>query len=180
MKYFLLQTDPLYVDAPVLQNWSGKIDQSKIMPGTSHQLPSRMIFDIYPNTYTTFIDIVDFPFLLLSKRCMDVVKLYKPHVISKQIILLDAENRNKQTYYLPILPHLNCLSERSIFSTNGELKECILELSCIKTEGMFHIAGLPRLSTVIRLDVLESMMKRGARGIKITPIQTALDEGRRI
>ena len=105
MNYFLIETDPLYVDAPVLQDWNGKIDRTKIKPGLSHQLPARTILNIYPNAHTTFTDIVDFPFLLLSKVCMDVVKLYEPQIVSKQIILLDTENRNKQTYYLPILPH---------------------------------------------------------------------------
>ena len=105
MNYFLIETDPLYVDAQVLQDWNGKVDRTKIKPGLSHQLPARIILNIYPNAYTTFTDIVDFPFLLLSKVCMDVVKLYEPQIVSKQIILLDTENRNKQTYYLPILPH---------------------------------------------------------------------------
>ena len=75
MNYFLIETDPLYVDAPVLQDWNGKIDRTKIKPGLSHQLPARIILNIYPNAHTTFTDIVDFPFLLLSKVCMDVVKL---------------------------------------------------------------------------------------------------------
>ena len=124
MNYFLIETDPLYVDAPVLQDWNGKVDRTKIKPGLSHQLPARIILNIYPNAYTTFTDIVDFPFLLLSKVCMDVVKLYEPQIVSKQIILLDTENRNKQTYYLPILPHLDCLSEESVLSPDGsELRE---------------------------------------------------------
>ena len=179
MKYFLMQTDPLYVDAPVLQDWSGTIDRTKIKPGLSHQLPARTLLNIYPNVHTTFTDIVDFPFLLLSKRCMDVVKMYEPQVISKQIILLDAENRNKQTYYLPILPHLDCLSEESVLSPDGsELREGVLDLSRVSSKGIFHISGLSHFYTVMRLDVLESMLRRGARGIKITPMRTSLNDGR--
>ena len=178
MKYFLMQTDPLYVDAPVLQDWSGTIDRTKIKPGLSHQLPARTLLNIYPNVHTTFTDIVDFPFLLLSKRCMDVVKMYEPQVISKQIILLDAENRNKQTYYLPILPHLDCLSEESVLSPDGsELREGVLDLSRVSSKGIFHISGLSHFYTVIRLDVLESMLKRGAHGVKITPMRTSTIEG---
>ena len=178
MNYFLIETDPLYVDAPVLQDWNGKVDRTKIKPGLSHQLPARIILNIYPNAYTTFTDIVDFPFLLLSKVCMDVVKLYEPQIVSKQIILLDTENRNKQTYYLPTLPHLDCLSEKSVLSPDGsELREGVLDLSRIGSEGIFHIAGLSRFYTVVRLDVLESMLKRGARGVKVTPMRTNTIEG---
>ena len=100
MNYFLLESDPLYTDAPILRNWSGKIDRSLIVPGKSHQIPSRMIFDVYPNAHMTFIDVIDSPFLLLSKACMDAVNIYEPQIVSKQIVLLDAENSAKQTYYL--------------------------------------------------------------------------------
>lgn len=178
MKYFLLQSDPLYTDAPVLQEWSGKIDRTKINPGRSYKLPTRIILNIYPNAYTTFTDVIDFPFLLLSKMCMDVVKIYEPQIVSKQIVLLDAENRKKQTYYMPILPQFQCLSEESILTPDrSELIEGILDLSQIGTEGIFHIAGLSRFYTIIRLDMLESMLKRGACGIKIVPMKTICGEG---
>ena len=179
MNYFFLESDPIYTDAPVLRNWSGKIDRASIMPGKSHQLPSRIILDVYPNSHMTFIDVVDFPFFLISKTCMDVIKLYEPQIISKQIILLDRENRAKQTYYLPILPHLECLSEESVFTPDrSELKEGILDMSQIGSEGIFHIAGLSSFYTVIRLDVLESMLKRGARGVKITKMNVVTGERR--
>ena len=115
---------------------------------------------------------------ILKREMMAELSAYEPQIISKQIILLDTENRNKQTYYLPILPHLDCLSEESVLSPDGsELREGVLDLSQISSEGIFHIAGLSRFYTVIRLDVLESMLKRGARGVKITPMRTSTIEG---
>ena len=179
MTYFLLESDPLYKDAPILRDWSGKIERGSILPGQSHHIPPRMVLDIYPNAHTIFTDVIDFPFLLISKTCMDVVKLYEPQIVSKQIVLLDAENRLKKIYHLPILPHLECLSEDSVLSLDkSELKEGILDLSKVGNKGIFHIAGLSRFYTVIRLDMLESMLKRGTRGIKITPMKvvTAADE----
>lgn len=178
MNYFLLESDPFYTDAPILRNWSGKIDRSLIVPGKSHQIPSRMIFDVYPNAHMTFIDVIDSPFLLLSKACMDAVNIYEPQIVSKQIVLLDAENSAKQTYYLPILPHLECLADGSILTPDGsELKEGVLDLSKVGRAGIFHIAGLARFYTVIRLDVLESMLKREAHGIKITPMKVMAKTG---
>ena len=138
----------------------------------------HMVYLLRSGEFMPLQIIVDFPFLLLSKVCMDVVKLYEPQIVSKQIILLDTENRNKQTYYLPILPHLDCLSEKSVLSPDGsELREGVLDLSRIGSEGIFHIAGLSRFYTVVRLDVLESMLKRGARGVKVTPMRTNTIEG---
>ncbi len=172
MNYFLLESDPLYTDAPVISEWKS-ISLEHIMPGKSHQIPARSILHVVPNTYMTFVDIIEFPFLLISKKCMDVVKIYEPQIVSKQVILLDTENRKKQTYYLPILPHLECLSEKSILSPDkSELRKGILNLSKVGTEGIFHISDLSHFYTVVRLDVLESILKRGVRGIKVTPMET--------
>lgn len=181
MNYFLLESDPLYTDAPVLQNWSGKIERSCIMPGKAYQLPTRMILNIHPNPHVFFTDIIDFPFLLLSRNCMDSIKLYEPQIVSKQIILLDSENRKKQTYYLPILPHLNCLSANSFLSPDRtELKEGVLDVDQIDRNGIFHLSGFSHFYTVIRLDILESMLKRGAKGIKVTPMKSVSSEGRNV
>ena len=50
MKYFLMQTDPLYVDAPVLQDWRGRLTGLKSNPGfpISFQHGSSSIFTPMP------------------------------------------------------------------------------------------------------------------------------------
>ena len=47
-----------------------------------------------------------------------------------------------------------------------------MNLSKVGTEGIFHISDLSRFYTVVRLDVLESILKRGVRGIKVTQMET--------
>lgn len=171
MKYFLLKGDKAYADAPILADWSGKIDPRLIRPGESHKLPDRLILNILPNPYVTFVDVLTSPFLLLSKTCMDVVKLYQRHTVSKQLVLLDAENRQKSVYHLPILKQLSCLTDESVWNKSVLLSGTI-DLDKVGDEAIFQMVFPDVRYTVIRLDMLESMLKRGARGLKIEPLNT--------
>lgn len=173
MNYFLLHSDPRYVDSPEFLDWSGKIDPRNIRPGASHKIARRQILNIRPNPHIVFVDVISAPFLLLSKKCMEVVTLYEPQVISKQIILLDMETPQRETYYLPILKQIHCLAEGSEWNLDKSvLSKGVINLEPVGDTSIFQLADMKNIYTVIRVDVLESMLKRGARGVGITPLET--------
>lgn len=166
--------DPTYVDAPVISDWKGKVDPRNIKPGRSHLLEDRQVLGVLPNSHMVFTDVLSSPFFLLSSTCMDVVKMYEPYIISKQIVLLDFENRQKQLYFLPILQHISCLAEGSRWNMDKSvLFEGVIDLEKVNDLGIFCLSDLKNMYTVIRLDVLESMLKRGAKGLAITELRTA-------
>ena len=104
---------------------------------------------------------------------MEVVTLYEPQVISKQIILLDMETPQRETYYLPILKQIHCLAEGSEWNLDKSvLSKGVINLEPVGDTSIFQLADMKNIYTVIRIDVLESMLKRGARGVGITPLQT--------
>ena len=108
---------------------------------------------------------------------MEVVTLYEPPVISKQIILLDMETPQRETYYLPILKQVHCLAEGSEWNLDKSvLTRGVIDLEAIGDTSIFQLADMKNIYTVIRMDVLESMLKRGARGVGITPLQIAKGE----
>lgn len=177
MNYFLLHSDPRYVDSPEFLDWRGKIDPRNIRPGASHKIARRQILNIRSNPHTVFVDVISSPFLLLSKKCMEVVTLYEPQVISKQIILLDMETPQRETYYLPILKQIHCLAEGSEWNLDRSvLSKGVINLEPVGDTSIFQLADMKNIYTVIRVDVLESMLKRGARGVGITPLQTVKGE----
>lgn len=179
MNYFLLHSDPRYVDSPEFLNWSRKIDPRNIRPGCSHKIARRQILNIRPNPHVVFIDAISSPFLLLSKKCMEVVTIYEPQVISKQIILLDMETPQRETYYLPILKQIPCLATGSEWNLDKSiLIKGVINLEPVGDASIFQLADMKSTYTVIRMDILESMLKRGARGIGITPLQTVKGENK--
>lgn len=173
MKYFLLHSDPHFTDIPEILDWSGKIDPRNICPDQSYQIKNRQILEIRSNPSLVFIDVITSPFLLLSKVCMEVIRLYEPQTKAKQMILLDTVTPQRKTYYLPILKSIYCLADGSEWNLDKSvLKKGVIDLSQIKDTGIFQLADLKTKYTVIRMDILESILKRGVRGVGITPLET--------
>ena len=85
----------------------------------------------------------------------------------------DDKNVKKEVYYLPVLPQITCLAEGSKWNLDKSvLWKGILDLDAVERFSIFQISDLQRQYTVIRLDILESLLKRGARGIHITQMET--------
>lgn len=173
MKYFLLKSETKYTNMPVVERIPEKINLQDIVNGRLYNFPQVSILPIHENINTEFIDCISSPFLLLSDICMSVVKLYEPNITSKQIVLLDSKNKIMQTYHLPILPRIHCLTENSKCNLDKSVIE-YLEINMINIGNLsiFHIADVSKTYTVIRLDMLESMLKRNLKGLNVTEIDT--------
>lgn len=178
MQYFLLALDPIYTDAPVLDDWYKKVQPKDIKIGLSHNIPDRQIISVVPNQHMIFPDIISSPFLLLSTPCMDVLVMYEQSVLRKRIILMDPKFKHMRPYHLPILQRVKCLAEGSRWNMDQSVLEYgILDLDKIRNLSIFHIDDLSTTYTVIRLDALESMLKRGVKGLQISPMETTTKGG---
>lgn len=177
MKYFLLDTDPAYMDSLDIINWYGKIDVRNIRYDKAHLLPSRQLLYMRGYEKAVFTDIVSKPFFLVSEMVKDVIRMYQPETIFKEIILLDAENEKTQRYFLPIFRELNCLSEKSTLnSERSVIRKAILSKRKLKDWPVFRIGDVNSAYITARLDFVESILKRKAAGVRLTPLEVE-DEG---
>ena len=158
MRYFLLKTDPKYNTSPVIENWYPTIDVRLICKEKGHKLPKRELLFIQSNPDTVFTDIIDFPFFLGTKMVRDVIKMYEPTTQFKEIILLDRKNATSEIYYIPLLEHCDCLAPESELSRGRDtLITAVLDPEKIEDRSIFYF--------VARLDLVESLLRRGGRGI---------------
>lgn len=66
----------------------------------------------------------------------------------------------------------DCLAENAVFNLNHSLlKEIVLDGKKLLEHAIFRIAGVEKTYIVGNLDVVESMLKRGLRGIGLTELQ---------
>ena len=79
----------------------------------------------------------------------DVIKMYEPTTQFKEIILLDRKNATSEIYYIPLLEHCDCLAPESELSRGRDTL----------------ITPVLELYAVARLDLVESLLRRGGRGI---------------
>lgn len=173
MRYFLLGLNPAYKPiAPDLLDWYDIINPKLICKGKSRQLPQRELIWIRSNKDTVFTDIISFPFLLVSQRLRDIIKKYEPHTVFKEIVLLDGDNELVGLYFLPILDEVQCLAETSELSLDKSvIKRGVLKSRLAAGHDIFRIAGLKNTHYAVSLDLAESMIRRGVRGLGLTLLE---------
>lgn len=172
MKYFLLHTDPRYTTAPDLLDWRDKIDRRHIRKGQSYKLPQRELVLIRENPDTVFTDVLSFPFFLVTELGKDVIHLYEPKTIFKELVLLDRANQTAEIYHLPVLDTVDCLSSRSEWNADRSLlRRGVLQREKLGKQALFFLDGSRKTYVAARLDFVESLLKRGARGVGLTPLE---------
>lgn len=174
MRYFLLKQDDLYSDAPYIKNWNQTIDVRNISLGGAHRLKHRILVELVPNRHVVFLDVLTNPTLMYSEKVKNVTELYNENIKHKQVVLLDSENMFSELYFMPILPVIDCLSDKSKFNLDHSIvQEAILIEDKIRGHSLFWLAGVKSKYTVIRLDLAESLLRRRTRGVKL--IHVALE-----
>lgn len=170
MKYFEITHDKdSYRSAPQIINWYELINVRLINWESYHLLPNRKILPIAPSPETIFTDIVTFPFLLVSSKVKNIIRMYGDVVVFKEIILSDSVNKLHQRYFLPIMEEnkkfrldLGRTDRESNRNTSVSKWIGSRNIFCIRCNGLRHI--------IINLDMAESLFLRNVTGIKIQEI----------
>lgn len=174
MNYFFIEADSIYETMPVINNWYGKIDERFIKLGQSYKLPDRELLFIQGNPNTQFIDVLSYPFFMVSSLVKEVIQKYEPKTIFKEIVLLDSENTLTQIYYYPILQEYDCLSDKSEINLDrSHIRRAIFDCDKIPDCSIFRLSNVKKSYVAIRLDLVESLLRRGSRGIKLLPVEIA-------
>lgn len=172
MKYFLVKSNPNYECMPrIISIPMKEISPSDLSNKKYYKFNRITVLPIYDRDHIDFIDCISSPIFLVSSLCMDVIKMYNPYIESKNIVLVSSKCNQTYNYHLPLLPVIKCLTSKSKFNLD---KSCIeyaeLDLNKVKYNNIFYIGDSTGIYTVIRLDILESMLKRGAKGLNINEL----------
>jgi len=172
MKYFLLDIAPACTQAPRILSGNEELNRRDINLKNHSAIKNRMLFFIDSTQGTIFTGIVTQPFFLLSEAMHKITKQYEPAMPSKQVVLLGKENHISSLYYLPILPRIKAISDKSTLN-NGRTKfigNPVLKKSWLNNRHMLWLADFNSDLPIISLDLAESMLRRGARGLALTPV----------
>lgn len=161
MKYFLVSEDKELSERPQMINWYTKIPERYMRWGTYHKVPARTVIFVKENKNIYFPDIITFPFFMISKKIKEVLDLYEPNMGYRQIILIERHYQYVFQYFVPHLPIINCMSPKSKFNMdNSYAIRLILESDKLEDKCVFEIAGLKNRHIIVRLDFLESILRR--------------------
>lgn len=75
---------------------------------------------IYPDIL--FIDFIP----LFSDRAMEVLRMYEPAMVIKQVNLVEEGVESMHSYYIPILKEVDCLSDKTVFWRGRQIDKGVL------------------------------------------------------
>lgn len=85
---------------------------------------------------------------------------------------MDMITHNLKLYHLPILKKIDCLLEESKTNLDrSEIKEAVLDYEKIKDYSLFQLDNVKGTHIVIRLDLLESALRRKMIGLCIREVE---------
>lgn len=177
MDYFRISQDKRYLHAPVIMNVRNIVLKREFVTKEYEKRISDVnIAFASPEKTTDFVDILDSQLFLVGERVKEVIKMYEPAMIFKMVCILANLTGEYGNYYLPIFQKIDCLSEQSIITPDkSQVKRLILKPDKVKDRSMFQVAGLMTDVTVIRLDVLESLLRRKIFDFQYTKVEMEAD-----
>lgn len=152
MKFFQINSEPAGNVLPRIVGWREKLDYHAVQRGKLHRLPKRILLYVENHPETVFADVVDSPFFLVSDMIWKVMKEYDGNVTGREIILLDDLFGVSGVYHMPGLDTYDSLDTQW-------------------GQGMappfFRYGDGKRNYMIGRLDFVESILRRGAKGIRL-------------
>lgn len=170
MEYFLIETDEMN-PIPYLINKNWGLDTRMLTKEKIDQISRWSMMEMNFPEEGFFPDLLCDPCIMVSKTVMEVIRMYHPNVPYKGVKLWDKKTGVNATYCIPILDMVDCISEETIYNNIGNrIEKLVLDQEKIKPYAVFKVKGYKSRCIVGRMDFLESVLKRGARGMKVEAV----------
>ena len=99
--------------------------------------------------------------------------IYQPETSYRGVKLWQRKSGTNASYFIPLLDELPCLSERTQYNSAGNrILKPILDKSKTGDLAVFRIKGFDKSSIVGREDFVESILRRGIRGIRMEEVES--------
>jgi len=171
MKYFLVQTDAGN-HIPYAVNVSRAVDIRYAKRDSAYKIPNACVVDMKLPREVFFPEIFIEPFLMVNGLAADVIEMYAPKTIFKTIYLLEAESETCADYSMPFVEEIDCLSEKTrMNNSKTELLEIVLRKDAVQGKQIFRIAGYTHVYLIGGEAFIESLLRRGVYGIKLTELE---------
>ena len=171
MKYFLMETDEKN-KCPYNINKNRAIDARLLTRQSMHKIPRWNVLEMDFPSEGFFPDMICNPWILVSECYIKTIMMYEPAVLFRAMKLWHKGSGVNATYFFPFLNELECLSDSCQYNSVGNrISRLVLDRSIIEEHAVFQIKGYARKCIVGRMDFVESLLRRGAAGIRFTEVE---------
>lgn len=172
MEFYLFSQDKTIPNAVEPVGILKTLDRDMVNSENLHMMDGLAVqFEIKESSNVEYVDFIESPVPLVSGRLKDILAKYDKKVFFKPIFLADIKRSRQDVYWFMIPENVECLSPKSEFNKNGTLKRIVIDEERVKYCKVFKIKGIMENLIVIRLDVAESILRRGFFGINLTRLE---------
>ena len=164
MKFFLLDADDR-IEQPHFLDWHEKMRPKQ---QAAWDIPRLSNFAVSLSGDVDFMDIVSYPYFMISKEFSSLVRMYDETIKFKYAILFDKEHTRHLTYGMPRLEVVDCLSPESELNRDSSvLRRAVLRKDAVRGRTLFQVGGVKNRYVAASLDLVESAFRREVLGLRI-------------
>ena len=172
MEYIALGVHKAYTP-PRLRKWLGILDQKALGDKKKDLIPKYKLFQIEDHENLVLTDIISHPCFMVSKKVIDVIKLYAPSLHFDRITLTNQATKEICIYYIPVLERLDVLTSNSRVANDKQtLKYIEIDGKKTKHKAIFQLESNGKIYTIAKVDLIESLLRRKAVGIGLKEVTT--------
>lgn len=166
MEYFVLEVASEY-NPPYPLGWYEKFGTKAMEAKDLQDMSRHEIFLTKDNMQMVFTDIICFPCFMVSKVIRDTIWLYDSSIFFYHIILLSKEQKRSETYYIPVLDKVNCISEKSVddLKNKCDINNISIVKEKIQEKAIFRAERDKNSYIFISMDLANSILRRETVGI---------------
>lgn len=165
MEYFRLFQDQRYLHYPEIDNFYKRYRREYFSVASGNKIDDINVVFTPSTKNLDYIDLLDKQVILISSAVKDVFSLYDCSIFYKTFHLLNNLTGLSGLYYAPIIQEIKCLSEKSVCNLNRSvIKNIVLDFNSLKKASIFKIADINTDVLIVRLDVVESLLRRKVKG----------------
>ncbi|MCL2865842.1 MAG: hypothetical protein FWE25_09915 [Lachnospiraceae bacterium] len=161
MDYFVLEVHGAYI-SPQINSGTDMLDLRNMNQKSEKLKTQYKIYPISEHMQMVYTDIMMSPCFMVSKKAMEVIRLYEPHLDFEYIALHCKERKETKVYYIPKL------EEKDILISNHQGKQIEIDGSQLGKQYLFQVTGGHQKYILIYYELVESLLRRKAVGMGLT------------
>ena len=168
MRYFSIYADKRHIQPHILNRElliRPHIQQQELI---YKELDQRNHLKVELEQEVEFMDIVNSPIFMVTKEFANLIRIYRPAIKFKYMVLFDEKNRRTASYQIPSLQVIDCLHKNSELSRDGNtITKGILRGEKTENAPIFRLKGSRGSYIMANLAFVESAFRREVRGMGI-------------
>ena len=172
MKYFIVESNRDNNPSLQITDWFSQIDPRDICPERAGNIPQWFMLNVKLGDDTRYMDLISDPGFLISSKMYDVFQMYMPYLKYKKAVLFDPKLKSSTLYHLPIFNTYDCLLPESEWNRDkSKVISGIIDIEKTENSPIFRLGGVKNTQIAARLDLVESLLRRGVNGIRLTELR---------